>query len=135
MAWPGNGNPDFWVDSLPKTEHGWAPFYDYDSDGIYDPKNGDFPIHASGNVMPNRFPKELTWTVFNDATPHYYSNSPLPLNVEVQQTTWTLDCESQPEIENTVFVNYKLINRGLEPIDSFFVGVVVLAVVVGGAVW
>ncbi len=122
FQWPGNGNPHFYLEGLPTTDHGWAPFFDYNVDGVYDPMKGDFPMQEIGDVHPNFFPDEITWTVFHDNTMHEFSKG-YPLGFEVQQTAWTRNCDSQPEIENTVFVDYKLINRGMEDIYGFYAGI------------
>lgn len=118
-AWPGNGNPHFLVNGLPSTDEGWAPFFDRDENGIYDPDKGDFPLIT--NNGRRILPKEMAWTVFNDQTEHAVSYG-YGLNFEVQQLAWTLECESQPEIENTVFLDYKVINRGNETFDSLQMG-------------
>lgn len=122
--WPGNGNPYFYPHPLPETEQGWAPFYDRDEDGIYDPLKGDFPSLDYFETGVNFIPNEINWTVFNDNTLHEESGG-IPIRMEVQQTTWTRECDSQSEIENTIFVDYKLINRGFEDIDSFHAGIAV----------
>ena len=124
FSWPGNGNPHFPINPLPITEQGWAPFYDMDEDGIYNPKNGDFPLQNIENNNSLFIPNEINWTVFHDFKWHEESGG-WPMNVEVQQTTWVRECDSQPEIENTVFVEYKIINRSFEDIDSFHAGILV----------
>ncbi len=121
LLWPGNGNPHFYPKPLPTTSQGWAPFFDVDSDGVYDPLKGDFPVHDNNQYIFS-IPKEMTWSVFHDERDHPVTNG-LPIRMEIQQTAWTRDCPMQPEIENTVFVEYKLINRAQEDIDSLFVGI------------
>ena len=123
FLWPGNGNPHFYIDSLPNTKQGWAPFFDRNHDDIYDPLEGDFPLPEGPYDVTNFIPSELTWTVFHDNTSHVLSVG-LPIKMEVQQTVWTRHCENQPEIANTVFVDYKLINRNVEDISEFHAGIV-----------
>ena len=124
--WPGNGNPHFFPKPLPATEQGWAPFYDENRDGIYNPNDGDFPSQRIDEFFPFTFiiPNEINWTVFHDNTLHEETGG-IPIRMEVQQTTWVMECNTQPEIENTIFVDYKLINRAAEDIDSFYAGIAV----------
>jgi len=125
MNWPGNGNPYFqmWpgvAPGLPKTQQGWAPFYDSDLNGYYDPMKGDFPALEIGYGA--FIPYEMTWTVFNDQTEHPVTNG-IPTGLEVQQTAWTMDCDSYDFLEKTVFVDYTFINRAKEDLDSVFAGI------------
>ena len=124
LLWPGNGNPYFGPEPLPSTTQGWAPFFDNNSDGIYNPMDGDFPAISPYNDLFYLFPDEITWTVFHDKEEHPVTGG-YQMRMEVQQTTFVLDCDSQPEMENTVFVDYKFINRAFEDIDSFYVGIMV----------
>ena len=118
--WPGAGNP-FWNQViLPETPQGWAPFYDQNLDKIYNPMDGDFPALQYGIEI--LIPKEMNWCVYNDAGEHLLTGA-LPIRIEVQQTTYVLDCDSQPEVENSVFVHYKFINRAFEDIDTFYAGI------------
>jgi Secretion system C-terminal sorting domain len=129
MNWPGNGNPYFrmvWNDSvptgLPKTPQGWAPFFDRNLDGIYDPLAGDFPKVEHLENVGGLIPKEMTWTVFNDQTEHPVTNG-FPTGLEVQQTSWTMHCDLYDHIQNTVFVEYKFVNRAHEQLDDVHAGI------------
>ncbi|HRK82103.1 MAG TPA: T9SS type A sorting domain-containing protein [Saprospiraceae bacterium] len=121
MQWPGRGNPRFEAlmgFPLPNTHQGLAPFFDANSDGIYDPLAGDYPFVESVAHLP----EQITWAVFND---QYRGNahSGLPsMQVEIQRTAWAMRCEGNSPLNRTVFVSYKVINRGTELLDSLVMG-------------
>ncbi len=65
---------------------------------------------------------EMLWAVYNDADPALHTNragKTAPLGVEVQQTTFAFN--RQGPLGNTVFIRYKLINKGGNTIDSMYV--------------
>ncbi len=93
-----------------------ADFYDGDGDGIYNPvdKNGN------GTWDPNEDKPDIigdltAWTVFNDGVPAELRRwQAVPLGIEIQQTLFAFK-ESNPLVlgtENTVFIRYRIINRG-----------------------
>lgn len=45
LTWPGNKNPlSLELDGLDWNENNYAPFYDRNNDGIYNPFEGDYPV-------------------------------------------------------------------------------------------
>lgn len=65
---------------------------------------------------------EMLWAVYNDADPTNHKNqagSTLPLGVEVQQTTFAFN--RQGALGNTIFIQYKIINKGGNTLDSMYV--------------
>ncbi len=65
---------------------------------------------------------EMLWAVYNDADPVNHTNragSTAPMGVEVQQTTFAFN--RQGALGSTVFIRYKLINKGGNTIDSMYV--------------
>jgi len=124
FGYPAHQNPFFENINgfvLPNTPQGLAPFFDQNSDGIYNPNDGDFPLPES--VSQNTIPSQIIWKIFNDAgSSHTLSNSD-PLNVEVQQTVWSFWCEDNPILNYSIFSSYKIINRGNETLDSMSAGI------------
>ncbi|MEM1217481.1 MAG: T9SS type A sorting domain-containing protein, partial [Bacteroidota bacterium] len=121
-AWPGKGNPHFlgYVGfELPSDEHGLAPFFDQNGDGIYNPNDGDYP------AVPNSFaiPGQITFSIFNDNGGLHSQTNGQALQVEVHFTNWAFACE---EVDNplnrTFFSSYKVINRAVEDVDSLRLG-------------
>jgi Secretion system C-terminal sorting domain len=112
VGWPGNGNPYFRTIhgfDLPQTPQGAAPFFDRNSDGIYNAFDGDYPLPEG--MAAGVIPEQMVWLVYNDAAgPHEESNG-LPLGMEVQLTAWAFRCLENPLLNNTLFVSQKIINR------------------------
>lgn len=122
MGWPAQGNPHFsaiYGFELPNTPQGLAPFFDNNQDGIYNPEDGDYP-HPP-HVHPEQFPNQMTWSVFNDMGHEGISE---PIQAEVQLTTYAFACADNPILSNTMFTNYKVINRSEVALDSFHLGLV-----------
>ncbi|MCR9051903.1 MAG: T9SS type A sorting domain-containing protein [Phaeodactylibacter xiamenensis] len=116
LEWPGKGNPYFeeaFGFPLPNDEHGLAPFADTDGDGLYDPMAGDYPALEEVAVTP----EQMIWSVFNDAGDVHGQTLGNPLNMEIQRTSWAVSCGGSI-LDRTVFVQYQLINRGVELLDS-----------------
>ncbi len=65
---------------------------------------------------------QMTWAVYNDADPAHHDNragSTSPLGVEVQQTTFAFNRTGA--LGNTIFIKYRIINKGSNTIDNMFV--------------
>lgn len=114
-GWPGRGNPLFiGVNgfSLPNTNQFLAPFFDRDGDGIYDPRQGDYP-DVKGD--------EASWWVYNDNGNIHSQSNGAPLKMEIQATAFAYT-GGVGYLNNTTFYEYRLIYRGTAPVDSFFLG-------------
>ncbi len=73
-------------------------------------------------VGPDVSGDQMLWAVYNDADPGVHTNrggGSLPLGVEVQQKTFAFD--RQGALGNTVFLEYKLLNKGGNDIDSCYI--------------
>ncbi len=116
LAWPGRGNPNSLTINgfeLPVTAQGMAPFVDVNADGLYTPQDGDYPdINNAESAL---------WYVFNDAGNVHTESEGEPLNFEIQVLAYAY-VSGTPEINNSTFYDYKIVNRGIEAIDSTFVG-------------
>ncbi|HND89151.1 MAG TPA: hypothetical protein PK971_12530, partial [Saprospiraceae bacterium] len=126
MGWPSKGNPYFlsiYGFDLPSNNSDLAPFYDSDSDGVYNPLKGDYPV-VQLRGFPSFVPAEMVWWVINDegGGAFHSSSSGQPIRMEVQTTAWAFNCPDKPVLNNTVFTSHKMLNRAPESIDSFFVG-------------
>ena len=126
MGWPASGNPNFediYGFELPARPIGYAPFFDNvtpgvsNAIGVYEPHLGDFPEFHSAYLASNGiFPSEMTWCVFNDLGSPFES-----VRAEIQLTTFTFECSDNEIINNTLFTSYKIINRAVEDVDSFYI--------------
>ena len=85
--------------------------------------NPDAPDDST--LGPDVLGDQMLWSVFNDADPGAHGGdftpATLPLGVEVRHTTFAFD--RQGALGNTVFLRYKLYNRGADQLDSMFVSV------------
>ena len=71
---------------------------------------------------PDVLGDQMLWCVYNDADPAGHGNdagSTNPLGVEVQQTTFAFD--RQGALGQTLFIKYRLINKGGNTLDSMFI--------------
>ncbi len=110
-SWPGNGT-DGYSSIL-------APFHDSDSDGIYEPYDGDYP-ELTGDQM--------LWWVTNDIIAPHTSTNGIPMGVEMQYTLYAYNYENPAtDLEDLInyqsFLNVKISNRSANNYDSVFVGV------------
>ncbi|MEO6302043.1 MAG: T9SS type A sorting domain-containing protein, partial [Bacteroidia bacterium] len=112
LTWPGNGNVSAGYDMQ------LAPFVDVDNDGIYNPYNGDYP-KIKGDQM--------IFYICNDKkSAHTETQSP-PLGIEMHVSAYAYNCPAilaaYPELNNTTFYNYKIINRSSLMINQTMVGI------------
>jgi hypothetical protein len=66
---------------------------------------------------------QMLWSVYNDANPTLHSTAPgstAPLGVEVQQTT--LAFNDPGPLGRTIYMTFRIINKGTSTIDSLHVG-------------
>ena len=105
--WPGSGN----------TELGQmkniAPYVDVNKNGIYDPANGDYP-QISGD--------QAVFFVFNDDRTIHTETHGTKLGIEVHGLAYSFDAPKDSALNNTVFLNYTIINRSKQNYDSVYVG-------------
>ncbi len=114
MAWPAVGNPEFLMTNgfnLPENTP-LARFIDRNDNGIYEPMLGDYPD------IPG---DQAKFWIFNDAGNTHGQSGGEIIGMEVQVTAWA-DSSTLDYVNNTTFYEYKLIYKGLEPLDSFFFG-------------
>ena len=116
LAWPGQGNPNFFDENgfdLPFATSGFAPFFDRNANGIYEPMLGDYPdIHEADQGI---------WWVFNDAGNIHTQTQGDQIRMEIQALAYSYS-SSDDHINNATFYDLKLINKAIESIDSFYVG-------------
>lgn len=89
-----------------------APFFDRDQNGYYEPQQGDFPC-----IKGDKY----AWFVMNDKGT--YDSLRNPLNIEVQVEVYAYDKDLSNPIDRTVFVGYKIINRGTVSYYDFYAGI------------
>lgn len=129
--WPSQGNP-YWF-----AKFGWelpfqhlAPFWDDNTDGIYDPCAGDFPIVDLEGCQPknglealSRIPTQHIFYIFNDnGGPQTLTRSGGTL-MEIAVSSFAFG--TNDEFNNMTFHQYKLMNKGNELLIDFHFGLYV----------
>lgn len=104
--WPGNGNDTF------NESHLMAPFVDVVGDGKYNPLKGDYP-DIKGD--------EMIWWVMNDKGGPHGESKGNSMGIEVQCEAYAFN-SSNTAINNTIFLDYKVINRSSNDLDSAYLG-------------
>jgi hypothetical protein len=96
FTWPAHGNlaenQDYYI----------APFFDYNENGMYDPNNGDFPSFCGDQCL---------FFVFNDVGGIHSESGGAALGLEVQGMLYSFDTDEDENLNHTVFLKYKVINR------------------------
>lgn len=103
-TWPGNG-PDGYAEQL-------APFYDADSNGIYNALAGDYPLIRGD---------ECTFSIFNDAYMTHSETGGAPLGIEVHCMTYSFT-EPDSAMNYTLFSHFDIYNRSANTYDSVYLG-------------
>jgi len=97
-----------------------APFVDVNNNGIYDPQmGGDYP-----NIKGD----QSLFYVFNDkGNSHQGTGSPSAMGLQINAMPYAYGCSSivasRPELMNTTFYNYKIINHSLSTYTDTYIGV------------
>ncbi|MEX0813681.1 MAG: T9SS type A sorting domain-containing protein [Chitinophagales bacterium] len=112
--WPGKGNPFAkGANNTPiAVTQDAAPFVDLNNNGVYEPDQGEYP-----NIKGD----QMLWYVFNDNGGPHTETGGFPLQVENQISVYGYNCPDDDILYNTLFINYKIINRGSD-LHDFYVG-------------
>lgn len=91
-----------------------APFYDLNSNGVYEPASGETPGLQNAD--------QVIWFVFNDLDPALTNEffGCQPIGLEVQATIWGYKTNGVPG--QAIYQRYRLINKSGFPVDSMFIG-------------
>lgn len=103
--WPAHGNT-----SLGQADQ-LAPFKDLNNNGIYEPNLGEFPC-IKGD--------EAIYAIYNDDIQHGETGGN-KLGVEVHQMIYAFNNPNDSALWNTVFFNYKIINRSSNTYNPFYI--------------
>lgn len=123
FSWPGFGNPSFEAYNgfplPPNRQISLAPYWDSNGNAIYEPSQGDYPYVIQSMLQPEM----IAWSVFNDVgNSHNESGGGVPLQAEIQQTTWAYNCTMHPWLSDAIFTSYRVTNFSLETYDSLYIG-------------
>ena len=89
-----------------------APFVDSNSDGIYNPLDGDYPKIKG---------QQAIYYIYNDHN-NYSQTGGNTMGSEVHYMAYAYSCASDSAINNTIFLDYTIYNRSNLTYDSTYVG-------------
>jgi len=118
FGWPGNGSKSFeFFNGFPMIDTlGFgAPFDDQNGNNIYDPHLGEYPLPRDATPIP----MVIGWTVYNDNSGIHTESQGDPLRCDIQLTMYAFSCE-EDILNQSLFLSYKIFNRGISPIDSLY---------------
>lgn len=104
--WPANGDM-----SLGQA-HDLAPYIDYNGNGIYDPENGDAPCIFGDRSL---------YTIYNDKLAPHTESGGQPIGLEIHMMPFAYSSGAQV-LNQTVFIRYKIINRGSFTLNNTYIG-------------
>ncbi len=109
LEWPATGNAGITDDK--------APFFDFNSNGLYNPYEGDYPL-IKGDQM-------LFW-MFNDSLASHSYTYTERVGVEIHGSAYAYACpgiaDSNRVINYTTLYNYRIINRSQRSYNGVYVG-------------
>ena len=109
LEWPGRKNPHAKTPVngiLIVPDRTMAPFVDVNNDNMYNALDGDYPDIKG---------EQMLWWIFNDNSASHTQSGGLPLRMEVHAIAYAC---TQIGLENTTFLNYKLLNYSPVIFDS-----------------
>lgn len=90
-----------------------APFADINGNMIYDPLAGEYPLIKGDQAV---------FFVYNDKGGIHTETGGAAIGVEIQAMMYAYGCPDDSALYNTIFTNYKIINRSAFRLDSAFIG-------------
>ncbi len=108
LDWPANGDLELMQAEV------LAPYEDVNEDGFYNPEDGDYPIIRGD---------ECLFFIFNDKANIHTETGGASIGIEVHGMAYGFNCESSQAFNNTIFFNYKIINRSTFTLYNFYTGV------------
>ncbi|MBN8695485.1 MAG: T9SS type A sorting domain-containing protein [Bacteroidetes bacterium] len=93
--------------------HALAPFNDIYANGVYEPYLGETPM-IKGD--------EAIFFVFNDNGGLHNATGGNPIGIEVHGMAYAYSCTNDSALYNTIFVDYTIINKSSNQLDSTYIG-------------
>lgn len=112
LNWPGKGNPTLTALGM-VLDHDIAPFIDINTDGIYNPIDGDFPCIKGDKAI---------FYVINDKGTHEVSNG-LPIEAEIHVMNYAY--KTTDILNTTSFYDISVINRSSSNYTDYYLGLFV----------
>lgn len=108
LDWPANG--DIGIGQAQKL----APYFDSNEDDYYDPSDGDYPIIRGDDCL---------FFIFNDKANIHTETGGDAIGLEVHGMAYAFNCDESGALSNTLFFNYKIINRSTYILFDFYTGI------------
>ncbi len=105
LTWPAHGEGEY--------AHDLAPYVDVNSDGRYNPADGDYPSIKGDHCL---------FFIFNDSYMEHAESSGGKIGLEVHAMVYAFDTPNDEPLNNTVFFNYKLFNRSTNDYHDVYLG-------------
>lgn len=106
LTWPGNG-----IVSNGEPAQ-LAPYFDSNSNNIYDPINGDYPLIKGEQAL---------FYIFNDNKVHTETGSPVPFKFDFYVMAYVFTPINQA-LNNTVFIDVKIVNKSARTYSNLKLG-------------
>ncbi|MBS1611605.1 MAG: hypothetical protein JST49_02190, partial [Bacteroidetes bacterium] len=117
--WPAKGNPFVGTYHQVNIADKLAPFVDVNGDGMYDPRQGDYPDFCG---------EQAVFFVFNDLNGPQHDSTGTALGVEVRgMAEQFVDYSNtmaygKRAVNNTLYVHYEIENKSTNTYSNFLVG-------------
>ena len=106
--WPANGNV------IQGQAAQLAPYHDFNENGMYDPENGDYPLIRGDQAI---------YFVYNDVRYPHQLFSGIGMGAEIHCMVYAFESPDNEAINNTIFINYLIYNRGQNTLDELKPGI------------
>ena len=90
-----------------------APFYDKNTNGLYEPTLGDYPLIRGDQAI---------FFIFNDATSIHTESKGVPLGIEIHGMAYEYDRPEDSTLNNTLFMHYDIVNRSAINYHDSYIG-------------
>lgn len=90
-----------------------APYADVNGNGVYDPYAGDYPLIKGDQAL---------FFVYNDKGGVHGETGGAAIGLEIQGMAYAYSCTNDSALYNTIFTNYKIINKSSSTLYSTYIG-------------
>ena len=105
--WPAHGDVNFGQAS------NLSPFIDSDNDGVYNPQNGDYPDIKGDQAI---------YVIRNDIGNTHTETNGEKIGIEQHIMFYGYRCDNYPQLNNTLFVEMTIHNRGNHNLNNTYIG-------------
>ncbi len=122
--WPGGVNRGFSGISSANETPLMAPFFDFNSNGVYEPNKGEYPVlftdKPADKNTPSDQPDMMLWYVYNDNGNIHSETGGIPIGLELQMQAFAF--ATNDEVNNMTFYRSTIINRGQTNLKETYMG-------------